>query len=134
MNKDGTGFYTCKECHQTESLSNHITTDHREGEQLEDRRNDGENSSNSGDGTDRRIQSLMFIMMIMGKPDRLQMTIRRMRVVCWIARLPTHFRVCYTYCFCTATVVTPTLLIVTLYLYCSSCFVLQGLTGTLKCY
>jgi hypothetical protein len=28
-------------------------TDHKEGEQLEDRRNVGENSCNSGDGTDQ---------------------------------------------------------------------------------
>ena len=31
----------------------HTTTDHKEGEQLEDRRNVGENSCNSGDGTDQ---------------------------------------------------------------------------------
>ena len=41
MNTDGTGFYPCKECHQIESLWHHITTDHKEGEQLEDRRNVG---------------------------------------------------------------------------------------------
>jgi len=35
---------SCKECHKTESHWNHTTTDHKEGEQLEDRRNDGENS------------------------------------------------------------------------------------------
>jgi len=64
MNTDGTGFYTRKECHQTESLWNHITTDHKEEEQLEDRRNAGENSCNSGEGTDQRVQSLMFMMMI----------------------------------------------------------------------
>jgi hypothetical protein len=64
MNTDGTGFYTCKECHQTESIWNHITTDHKEREQLEDRRNVGEGSCNSGDGTDQRVQSLMFIMII----------------------------------------------------------------------
>ena len=63
MNTDRTGFYTCKECHQTESLWNRITTDHKEGEQLEDRRNVCESSSNSGDGTDQRVQSLMFMMM-----------------------------------------------------------------------
>jgi len=60
---DGTGFYTCKKCHQTEFLWNHITTDHKEEEQLEDRRNVGENGCNSGDGTDQRVQSLMFMMM-----------------------------------------------------------------------
>jgi hypothetical protein len=31
---------------------------------LEDRRNVGENSFNSGDGTDQRVQSLKFMMMI----------------------------------------------------------------------
>ena len=31
----------------------HTTTDHKEGEQLEDRRNVGENICNSGDGKDQ---------------------------------------------------------------------------------
>ena len=53
MNTDWTGIYTCKKCHKTESRSNHITTDHKEGEQTEDRRNVGEESCNSGDGTDQ---------------------------------------------------------------------------------
>jgi len=65
MNTDGTGFNTCKECHKTESLRNHTTTDHKEGEHLEDRRNVGESSFNFGDGTDQRVQSLMFMMMMM---------------------------------------------------------------------
>jgi len=65
MNTDGTGFHTCKECHKTGSLWNHTTTDHKEGEQLEDRRSVGASSCNSGDGTDHRVQSLMFIMMMM---------------------------------------------------------------------
>jgi len=64
MNTDGTGFHTCKECHKTESLSNHTTTDHKEGEQLEDRRSVGASSCNSGDGTDQRVQSFMFMMMM----------------------------------------------------------------------
>ena len=64
MNTDGTGFHTCKECHKTESLWNHTTTDHKEGEHLEDRRSVGASSCNSGDGTDQRIQSLMFMIMI----------------------------------------------------------------------
>jgi len=46
------------------SLCNHTTTDHKEGEQLEDRRNVGQSSCNFGDGTDQRVQSLMFMMMI----------------------------------------------------------------------
>ena len=65
MNTDGTGFSTCKECHKTESFWNQTTTDHKEGEQLEDRRNVGESSCNFGDGTDHRVQSLMFMMMMM---------------------------------------------------------------------
>jgi hypothetical protein len=45
-----TGFYTCKECHKTESLRNHTATTHKERERLGDRRIAGENSCNSGDG------------------------------------------------------------------------------------
>jgi len=37
---------------------------HKEGEQLEDRRSVGASSCNCGDGTDQRVQSLMFIMMM----------------------------------------------------------------------
>ena len=36
-------------------LWNHTTTDHKEGEQLEDRRKVGESSCNFGDGTDQRV-------------------------------------------------------------------------------
>jgi hypothetical protein len=43
----------------------HTTTDHKEGEQLEDRRNVGGSSCNSADGTDRRVQSLMLLLMMM---------------------------------------------------------------------
>ena len=50
---------------QTESLWNHTTTDHKGGEQLEDRRNIEESSCNFGDGTDQMVQSLMFMMMMM---------------------------------------------------------------------
>ena len=64
MNTDRTGFHTCKECHKTESLWNHTTTDHKEGEQLEDRRSVGASSCKSGDGADQRVQSLMIMMMI----------------------------------------------------------------------
>jgi len=63
MNTDGTGFYTLKEFHKTESLWNHTITDHKEGEQLEDQRSVSVSSSNTGDGTDQRVQSLMFMMM-----------------------------------------------------------------------
>jgi len=37
---------------------------HKEGEQLEDRRSVGASSCNSGDGTDQRVHSLMFMMMM----------------------------------------------------------------------
>jgi hypothetical protein len=50
---------------QTESSLNHTATDHKEGEQLEDRRNVGESSCKFVDGTDKRVQSLMFMMMMM---------------------------------------------------------------------
>ena len=52
------------ECHETESLWNHTTAAHKVGEQSEDRRNVGESSCNFGDGTDQRVQSLMFMMMM----------------------------------------------------------------------
>jgi hypothetical protein len=64
MNTEGTGFYTCKECHKTESLQNHTAAAHREREQLGDRRNVGESSCNCGDGTGQMGQPLMFMMMI----------------------------------------------------------------------
>ena len=64
INTDGTGFSTCKEYYKTESLWNYTTTDHKEGEQLEDRRNVGKNSCNFGDGTDQRVKSFMFIIII----------------------------------------------------------------------
>ena len=64
MNTEGTGFYTCKECNTTESLSKHTTIIHKEREQLGDRRNDGESSYNSGDGTAQMAQPLMFMMMM----------------------------------------------------------------------
>ena len=41
-----------------------MTADHKEGEHLEDRRNVSASSCNSGDGTDQRVQSLMFMMMM----------------------------------------------------------------------
>ena len=47
------------------NATNHTATDHKEGEQLEDRRNVGQSSCNFGGGTDRRVQSLMFMMMMM---------------------------------------------------------------------
>ena len=64
MNTDRTGFNTCKECHKMESRWNHTTADHKEGERLEDRRNVGESNCKFGDGRDQRVQSLMFMMMM----------------------------------------------------------------------
>jgi predicted sugar kinase len=65
MNTKGTGFYTCKECHKTESIQNRTATVHREREQLGDRRNVGESSCNSGDGMNQKAQPLMIMMMMM---------------------------------------------------------------------
>jgi len=41
-----------------------------EGEQLEDRRSVGASSCNSGDGTDQRVQSLVFMMMMMTEQNK----------------------------------------------------------------
>ena len=57
--------FDCKECHKTESLWNYTTTDHKEGEQLEDRRKVGKSSCNFGDGTDQRVHYLMFMVVMM---------------------------------------------------------------------
>jgi len=57
-------LYTCKECHKNESIWNHTTTDHKDGEQLEDRRSVGASSCNSGDGTHQKVQFFMFMMMM----------------------------------------------------------------------
>jgi len=65
MNTEGTDFYTYKECHTTEYLSKHTTISNKEREQSGDRRNVGESSCNSGDGTGQMAQPLMFMMMIM---------------------------------------------------------------------
>jgi len=64
MNKDGTGFITCKECPKTESLSNHAATDHKEGVQLEDRRNVIEGSCNFGVRTDQGVQLLILLLLL----------------------------------------------------------------------
>ena len=48
-----------------QSLWNHTTTDHKEGEQLEDRRSVGASNCNSVDGTGQRVQSLIFMIMMM---------------------------------------------------------------------
>ena len=45
-------------------ISLFTTTVHKEGEQLEDRRRVGASSSNSGNETGQRVQSLMFMMMM----------------------------------------------------------------------
>jgi hypothetical protein len=64
MNTEGNGFYTCKECHKTESLYNHTSTAHKEREQLGDQRNDAESNCNSGDGTGQMAQPWMFMIMM----------------------------------------------------------------------
>ena len=54
-----------KESHKTEPLWNHTATDRKEREQWVDRRSVGASSCNCGDGTDQRVQHLMFMMMMM---------------------------------------------------------------------
>jgi hypothetical protein len=61
---EGTGFYIFKECHKTESLQNYTATAHKERERLGDRRNVGESSCNSGDGTGQMAQPVIFMIMI----------------------------------------------------------------------
>jgi len=93
MNTAGTGFYARKECHKTESLWNHTTTDHKEGEQLEDRKNVGKSSCNFGDETDQRVQSLMFMMMMMMMMTLLRFVLLRHRHSAfehWLLRLTSY--------------------------------------------
>jgi hypothetical protein len=45
-------------------VSRFLDSNRKEGGQLEDLRNVGESSCKSGDGTDQRVQSLMFMMMM----------------------------------------------------------------------
>ena len=45
-------------------LKLYTTTEHKEGEQLENRRNVGESSFNFGNGKDQRVESLMFMITI----------------------------------------------------------------------
>jgi hypothetical protein len=80
----GTGFYTFKECNKTQSLRNHTATAHKERERLEDRRNVGESSCNSGDGTGQTAQPFMFMMMMM-------MMSMLMNTVCLSNYVPTPF-------------------------------------------
>jgi len=56
--------YPTQSLQRNHRTDNHTTTDHKEGEQLEDRRSVGASSCNSRDGTDQRVQSLMFMMMM----------------------------------------------------------------------
>jgi hypothetical protein len=47
------------------NISYILFTAHKEGEQLGDRKNDGESNCNSGDGTGQMAQPWMFMMMMM---------------------------------------------------------------------
>ena len=90
LNTDGTGFLTCKECHKSESLWNHTTTDHKKGWQLEDRRSVGMSSCNSVDATGQRVQSLMFMMMmimVISYPSFSTMTSSRLPVLSTVIKL-----------------------------------------------
>ena len=100
MNTDGTGFNTCKGCHKTKSLWNHTATDHKEGEQLEDRRNVGESSCNFGDGTDQRVQSLMFMMMMMIMMMILQTSKTRSSKLNSVCKRDANFKQEWPQCWC----------------------------------
>ena len=65
MNTEGTGSHTYKECHKTEFPWNHTSIAHKERDQLEGRRSDGESSCNSGDGAGQMARPWMFMMMMM---------------------------------------------------------------------
>jgi hypothetical protein len=58
------------------------------------------------------------------EPDRPQMTIWRMRIVCWKIKATNIFRLCNTYCFSTATVFALTRVSVPLYVYCAVLYIL----------
>jgi len=55
--------------------------------------------------------------------------IRRMRLACWITKDKNTLRICYTYCFSTATTVARTRLNVTLYVHCMYCLILRMCTN-----
>jgi len=55
--------------------------------------------------------------------DRLQMTIWRMRIACWIPKATDTLRICNTYCVSATAKVARTRLHVTLYVHCLSCYV-----------
>ena len=63
-NTERNGFYTYKECHKTEFLENPTSTDRKEEDQLDDLKNVGESNYNPREGTDQRVQSLVFMMTI----------------------------------------------------------------------
>ena len=65
MNTDWTGIYTGKECHKTESRWNYTTTDHKEGEKLEDQRDVDEKFVTLETERIKLVQSLMFMMVVM---------------------------------------------------------------------
>ena len=68
----------------------------------------------------RALYEIMWTSIV--EPDRPQMTIRRMRITCWIAKAThTHSEWVNNYCFSTASRVTRTRLNVTLYVYWLSC-------------
>ena len=63
----------------------------QEGEQLEDRRRVGASSCNSGDRTDQRVQSLMFMtMMISGMTYKLNVVITGFETVHTFQTCPKH--------------------------------------------
>ena len=58
------------------------------------------------------------------EPGRPQITVWCMRIACWIANSTNiHSKICNSYCFSTAAMVTLTCLSVTLYVHCLSCII-----------
>ena len=74
LTQRGTGYPswgdTLHNAESPEEAQDWTTTDRKEGEQLEDRRSVRASSCNCGDGTDQRVQSLMFMMMTMNFSEK----------------------------------------------------------------
>ena len=58
-------------------------------------------------------------------PDRSHMTKWGLHIACWITKATVTFRIGNAYCFLTARTVTRTRLVLTLHVYCPSCFIVD---------
>jgi len=67
----------------------------------------------------RALYGIMWKNIVeLGRP---RMTVRPMRITCWIPKATNALRICNSYCFSTATVVARKRLIVPLHVHCLSC-------------